>query len=110
MIKYVEYLGGVYKVDTTKVHTAINASKILRTHLVFCLPKPAVDKSKPLPWEMPTELGGPKGAEPTRFGTWEQRQRDRFLMFEKRIFSNDFVYEISYYLIQENYTNKIKIS
>ena len=56
--------GGVYKVDTTKVHTAINASKILRTHLVFCLPKPAVDKSKPLPWEMPTELGGPyKGAD-----------------------------------------------
>ena len=43
--------GGVYKVDTTKVHTAINASKILRTHLVFCLPKPKIDKSKRLPWE-----------------------------------------------------------
>ena len=53
-----------------------NASKILRTHLVFCLPKPAVDKSKPLPWEMPTELGGPKGAEPTRFGTWENKGRE----------------------------------
>lgn len=31
---------GTYKVDTTKKHTALNASKILRTHLVFVLPKP----------------------------------------------------------------------
>ena len=68
--------GGVYKVDTTKRHTAINASKILRTHLVFCLPKPIIDKSEPLPWEIPTELGGPKGAEPTRFGTWENKGRE----------------------------------
>ena len=42
---------GTYKVDTTKKHTALNASKILRTHLVFVLPKPPPDKSKPLPWE-----------------------------------------------------------
>jgi hypothetical protein len=42
---------GTYEVDTTKKHTAINASKILRTHLVFVLPRPPVDKSKPLPWE-----------------------------------------------------------
>ena len=42
---------GTYKVDTTKKHTALNASKILRTHLVFVLPKPPVDKFKPLPWE-----------------------------------------------------------
>lgn len=47
--------GGTYKVDTTKRHTALNASKILRTHLVFCLPKKKVDKSKPLPWEMPNK-------------------------------------------------------
>lgn len=31
---------GTYKVDTTKKHTALNASKILRTHLVFVLPQP----------------------------------------------------------------------
>ena len=43
--------GETYKVDTRKKHTALNASKILRTHLVFCLPKPKVDKTKPLPWE-----------------------------------------------------------
>tara|TARA_R100000030_G_scaffold75431_1_gene58536 strand:- start:452 stop:703 length:252 start_codon:yes stop_codon:yes gene_type:complete len=68
--------GSTYSVDTTKKHTALNASKLLRTHLVFCLPKKKVDKSKPLPWEMPTELGGPKGAEPTRFGTWENKGRE----------------------------------
>lgn len=43
--------GNTYHVDTTKKHTALNASKILRTHLVFCLPKKPVDKSKPLPWD-----------------------------------------------------------
>ncbi|MDA9373828.1 aspartyl/asparaginyl beta-hydroxylase domain-containing protein [bacterium] len=48
---------GTYKVDTTKKHTALNASKILRTHLVFVLPKPPVDKSKPLPWESDFVLG-----------------------------------------------------
>ena len=42
-------LGSTYSVDTTKKHTALNASKLLRTHLVFCLPKKKVDKSKPLP-------------------------------------------------------------
>ena len=28
--------GGTYLTDTRKEHTAVNASKILRTHLVFC--------------------------------------------------------------------------
>ena len=33
------------------------------------LPKKAVDG------EMPTEVNGPKGPEPTRYGDWEQKGR-----------------------------------
>lgn len=45
--------GNTYLTDTTKFHTAINASKIYRTHLVFCtdmFKEPRV--KKPLPWEV----------------------------------------------------------
>ena len=36
-------LGGAYIVDTRLKHTAINASKENRTHLVFCLPVDHID-------------------------------------------------------------------
>jgi hypothetical protein len=42
--------GGTYLVNTEKKHTALNASKILRTHLVFCTNKFKSPRKK-LPWE-----------------------------------------------------------
>ena len=37
-------------------------------------PTPATG-AKPQPKPMPTEHGGPKGPEPTRYGDWEQKGR-----------------------------------
>ena len=31
--------------------------------------------TKPVPSPVTTEIGGPKGAEPTRFGDWERKGR-----------------------------------
>lgn len=42
--------GGTYLVNTEKKHTALNASKILRTHLVYCTNKFKQPRKK-LPWE-----------------------------------------------------------
>lgn len=42
--------GGTYLVNTKKKHTALNASKILRTHLVFCTNKFTAPREK-MPWD-----------------------------------------------------------
>ena len=40
------------------------------------LPKPEVtDRREPQELQKPKEIGGPKGAEPTRFGDWERAGR-----------------------------------
>jgi hypothetical protein len=38
-------------------------------------PPPAQDTPPVEPKAMPTEIGGPRGPEPTRFGDWEQKGR-----------------------------------
>jgi hypothetical protein len=38
-------------------------------------PKPAEPKIEPQPPAKPTEIGGPKGLEPTRYGDWERAGR-----------------------------------
>ena len=38
-------------------------------------PRPPAESPKPETPPMPTEIGGPKGPEPTRYGDWERKGR-----------------------------------
>lgn len=36
---------------------------------------PSTEEKQPAPPQMPKEIGGPKGPEPTRYGDWEKNGR-----------------------------------
>ena len=71
MVRYCDHRRSNHLLDMDETDRSRTAADHLVRHDAERIP-PA---SKPTDAELPPEIGGPKGPEPTRFGDWEQKGR-----------------------------------